>query len=150
MKPTYRDICYAIADNSTYSTDMLRIADSIKRMVDDMFPSEIRSPDGKAVWNNGTWTFPQDTLIKAALESSVVMQEVAYGRKIQAIKELRNLTGCGLKAAKDAIESTAIWQPDPEAVAHYQDSLKDASDSINTLLSGDPWAPPTQTENPPF
>lgn len=34
-----------------------------------------------------------------------ILNEVRGGRKIQAIKEYRELMGCGLKEAKDAIEA---------------------------------------------
>jgi ribosomal protein L7/L12 len=49
------------------------------------------------------------------------MQEVAYGRKIGAIKTLRFFTGCGLKAAKDAIEDKRVWNMDPELADHMRD-----------------------------
>jgi ribosomal protein L7/L12 len=43
----------------------------------------------------------------AGLNSQLVMTPLLQGRKINAIKELRQLTGCGLKEAKDSAERIA-------------------------------------------
>jgi len=49
----------------------------------------------------------EDLVVHGYLMTPEVMNEIATGRKINAIKELRGATGCGLKEAKDAVE--AIW-----------------------------------------
>ena len=46
--------------------------------------------------------------VTAALESPDVMQHMYEGKKINAIKELRLLTSCGLKEAKDAVEDNLV------------------------------------------
>lgn len=53
--------------------------------------------------------FTHDALVAAARNSGEVMDAVRESRKIDAIKRLRTLTSCGLKEAKDAIESDRVW-----------------------------------------
>ena len=49
-----------------------------------------------------------DALVRVALSMPLVIDYVAQTRKINAIKELRQETKCGLKAAKDAVESSEV------------------------------------------
>lgn len=51
-------------------------------------------------------------LTQVALLSPVVMDAIRSDKKILAIKELRTITGCHLKEAKEAVEV-------PEVEAHY-------------------------------
>lgn len=53
--------------------------------------------------------FTHDALVARALSSRKVMEEVFLNRKINAIKELRQITGCNLKQAKEAIEDDRVW-----------------------------------------
>lgn len=46
-----------------------------------------------------------EMLVRAARASDTIRQEMADGNKISAIKELRNLTLCGLREAKEAVEA---------------------------------------------
>ena len=49
-----------------------------------------------------------DYLVQMALGSETIIDLVANGRKIQAIKELRIAAQCGLREAKDAIEDHRV------------------------------------------
>lgn len=47
-------------------------------------------------------------LVTVALNTHEVMQSMYDGKKINAIKALRAVTGCGLKEAKDAVEDSHV------------------------------------------
>lgn len=49
-----------------------------------------------------------ETLVMSALGSTNVMDYMRRTQKINAIKELRAITGCGLKEAKDAVEDHRV------------------------------------------
>jgi hypothetical protein len=49
-----------------------------------------------------------DARVQAALYSNEVMGFVRDDKKIHAIKELRTLTSCGLKEAKEAVEDRRV------------------------------------------
>jgi len=49
-----------------------------------------------------------DLLVGRALGSTEVIQFLRDGKKIAAIKELRTITSCGLKEAKDAVEDYRV------------------------------------------
>lgn len=53
---------------------------------------------------------PMKAHVALARISTKVMDQIRAGKKIQAIKELRAVTGIGLKEAKDAID--VIWDED--------------------------------------
>jgi hypothetical protein len=77
-----------------------------------------------------------DSLVAAARGSEDVLAPMREGRKILAIKALRSLTGCGLKAAKEAVEDSRVmefWETDRW-----------------TVPQGDPWALDSQDSEPPF
>lgn len=71
-----------------------------------------------------------DRLVQMVLVVPEVMQNLRDSRKIVAIKEVRRLSGCSLKAAKDAVEDDLV--------------------SISVNLMSDPWAVPVDPEEPPF
>jgi len=50
-----------------------------------------------------------DNLVRRARDSHKVWEQVQERKKIEAIKQLRALTGCGLKEAKEAIEDDRVW-----------------------------------------
>lgn len=50
-----------------------------------------------------------EELVKVALNNFAVMTNVRESKKIQAIKELRTATSCGLKEAKDAVDDNRVW-----------------------------------------
>ena len=53
---------------------------------------------------------PHDSLVETALRSASIIDNVANGRKIQAIKDLRSAAQCSLKEAKDAIEDRRVTE----------------------------------------
>jgi ribosomal protein L7/L12 len=74
--------------------------------------------------------YPHDMLVAAALGHNGVMEEVRNGKKINAIKALRNLTRfnvgdlsvvAGLKAAKEAVE-------DPRVMAQFDTANEPLAD----------------------
>ena len=56
-----------------------------------------------------TGTTIHEQLVQVALKNFMVMTNVRESKKIQAIKELRTATSCGLKEAKDAVEDSRVW-----------------------------------------
>ena len=54
-----------------------------------------------------TWT-PHDRLVEEALASPSIIDMVANSKRIEAIKELRIITGCHLREAKDAIDDRRV------------------------------------------
>lgn len=49
-----------------------------------------------------------DSRVEAGLRSTEVLNYLRDGKKINAIKELRTITSCGLKEAKDAVEDERL------------------------------------------
>lgn len=72
-----------------------------------------------------------DTLVAACLGTPAILFEVGKGRRVQAIKILRELTGAGLKPAKEAVEDGQV------TVA-------------GRAVAQDPWATDPYSEEPPF
>lgn len=52
-------------------------------------------------------------LVGAALTTRAITDHIIAGRNIQAIQELRTLTNCGLKEAKDAVDAVKRWVAPP-------------------------------------
>ena len=50
-----------------------------------------------------------ENLVWVAPQIPAIVQSLRNGQKIQAIKELRQVTMCGLKEAKDAIGDDRVW-----------------------------------------
>ena len=70
-------------------------------------------PDALNFWSEACFIFnganlrvesEQSNLDKVARTAPAVASAAQEGKKIQAIKELRSLTGCGLREAKECIE----------------------------------------------
>ena len=57
-----------------------------------------------------TGVTPHDHLVETALRSASIIDSVANGWKIQAIKDLRAAAQCSLKEAKDAIEDRRVTE----------------------------------------
>ena len=57
-----------------------------------------------------TGVTPHDHLVETALRSASIIDNMANGRKIQAIKDLRAATQCSLKEAKDAVEDRRVTE----------------------------------------
>lgn len=68
-------------------------------------------------------TDPQPALRYIAANDRMIRSHFEAGKKIQAIKEMRSIASCGLKEAKDAVESvygTGAWYPKDHDVALQQ------------------------------
>lgn len=52
-----------------------------------------------------------EVLVTVCLHSEVVGNHVRNGQKINAIKELRRLTNASLRASKEAVEDSRVWEP---------------------------------------
>lgn len=66
--------------------------------------------------------------VEEQTEFDVILEEVPADKKISILKEVRNLTGLGLKEAKDLVESTP--KPVKEGIA------KDAAEEAKKQLEG--------------
>lgn len=127
----FRSVALALRGHVTDTYALLAATDAVVALDSDI-PSKplptITSPDGRAMWDwtNNRWAYQHDTLVNIAMDSPVVMASMRDTKKIAAIRELRGLTGGGLKACKDAVE-------DPRVEA-----------ALN-----DPWGPYSRVE-PPF
>ncbi len=64
--------------------------------------------------------------VEEQTEFDVILEEVPADKKIAILKEVRNLTGLGLKEAKDLVESTP--KPVKEAIA--KDAAEDAKKAL--------------------
>jgi hypothetical protein len=104
----FKNIAIAVATYVDDSMTCIRIAEEIHNMLSAT--NEVTSPDGKAVWDGTSWKFDHNYLVFRALASNDVVDYLKEGKKIQAIKELRALTYCGLKEAKDALEAPEVWR----------------------------------------
>lgn len=58
------------------------------------------------------------TLVTAAMDNPTVVEEIKAGRKISAIKCLRQTFGLGLKEAKDVVEEIMTGSPDCCGLVH--------------------------------
>lgn len=61
-----------------------------------------------------------DKLVATALETSDVVGYMQCQKKVQAIKALRDSTGCGLKEAKDAVEAAMEQLPPPDPWDNFE------------------------------
>lgn len=108
----FRTVALALRPYISDTYNLLDAADAVVAL-DDTIPvsrPEIKSPDGKATWDwdYSRWRFDHDDLVNVALNNSVVMQYVADGKKINAIKELRAVSRAGLKESKEAVEDQRV------------------------------------------
>jgi len=56
------------------------------------------------------YEYTHEALVRKALATPAVIVALQDGKKINAIKELRAVTGAGLKPAKDAVEDNRLDQ----------------------------------------
>ena len=64
--------------------------------------------------------------VEEQTEFDVILEEVPADKKIAILKEVRNITGLGLKEAKDLVESTP--KPVKEAIA--KEAAEDAKKAL--------------------
>ena len=55
-----------------------------------------------------TGATPHNSLVETALHSASIIDNLANGKKVQAINDLRRIAGCTIKEAKDVIEDRRV------------------------------------------
>lgn len=60
-------------------------------------------------YRNRQPSFSHDVLVRVVQGSPEILEFIANTQKIRAIKELRALTFCGLKEAKEAVEAVSVF-----------------------------------------
>lgn len=112
MSDRFRTIAIALRDHIGDTYSLLAAADAVmaKDHTISVERPVITTPDGEATynWDNGRWTWNHDALVNKALHLYGVMDNLDLGKKINAIKALREETKCGLKEAKDAVEDDRV------------------------------------------
>lgn len=109
-KPSFQDIAWALTPYIKDADTLLRATNYIEALYDNYIPTTLESPDGNATFDGVRWNYAKDYLVMKCLGSNEIMRYVAERRKIQAIKELQQITRCGLKDAKEAIEDRrVVW-----------------------------------------
>lgn len=98
----FRTVARSLAPFIKDVWDLLDATDAVLSLT----PAPVAGPDE----NSRVWTH-EGRVVRALMTPSVV-RALQEGKKINAIKELRAVTNCGLKEAKDAIE-------DPHVTAVY-------------------------------
>ena len=93
MSEQFATVVRALSTHIDNSWTLINAADAV---VAALNPTEVKT------YNT------HDERVQAALLSREVMGFVADNKKIHAIKELRSITGSGLKEAKDAIEDWRV------------------------------------------
>lgn len=86
-------------------TDRIKLDSSIVALVHNKLTPDEMVVERLMAHMTGT---PPGAKVKALAALPDIRSCVSSGHKIQAIKALREATGCGLKEAKDAIESGAL------------------------------------------
>jgi ribosomal protein L7/L12 len=89
-------------------------------------------------------TKTHDGRVLVALNSPVIIDFLVETRKINAIKELRAVTLCGLKEAKDAVEDSRVV----EAAAQVKQQRD--LDDLRERLNSNPWDNDHDPDEPPF
>lgn len=93
-EPTFRDVAFALSPYFNNNLDLLNATDSMVSFI--------------ASYTSTRTELTHEQLVSIAMDSNNITFELREGRKITAIKTLRNMTGCGLKAAKDAVEDQRV------------------------------------------
>lgn len=96
MDNTFRTIARTLQPYISDTYDLLNATDAVMQATFSLFPDK----DSLRV-NACT----PELIRFATTNKNIVGLMSREGNKILAIKELRTLTGCGLKASKDAVES---------------------------------------------
>ncbi len=104
----FRTVAKALAPYIKDSSELLYAVDDVLRVhpVRDDLPA----PVGQAfVPGENRYEFTHEALVRAALGDEEVLGHMRDQKKINAIKALRTLTGCGLREAKDACEDQRVY-----------------------------------------
>lgn len=112
MSNRFRSVALALRDYVSNTYDLLNATDAVMALDGEVTTDlpTIQSPDGKATWDwtYNRWVFTHDDLVSRALDMPEVMQPMADGKRINAIKALRQAASCGLKEAKEACEDPRV------------------------------------------
>jgi ribosomal protein L7/L12 len=94
----FRSIAAALQPYISNTYDLLNATDAVEALL-PLVPAD-----------SGYHIVPSshDALVLTALSSDVVLNWLRDGKKINAIKEVRALTTCGLREAKDAVEDPRV------------------------------------------
>lgn len=109
------------------SLTLLEAAELVKQ-IEEAFGVSAAAPVGGMMMmpgGGGGATAPAEE-VEEKTEFDVILEEVPADKKIAILKEVRNLTGLGLKEAKDLVESTP--KPVKEGIA------KDAAEEAKKAL----------------
>lgn len=102
----FRSVAKILAAHIHDTYDMLNAADAIV----DYVESEIAA----------ALTVPSVTLVELARHYTPVKDAIKIDRKVQAIKVLKDLTGCTLKECKEAVETAYDTQSPHDSDAALQ------------------------------
>lgn len=109
ISSTFRTLAFALRNVPGLDTyGVLNAADAVESTVEGLVAQGVEDYKRTIVPltdEYGRTNYTQDVLNAAAAGCGKALVESAAGRKINAIKEVRTLTNCGLKGAKDAVES---------------------------------------------
>lgn len=109
------------------SLTLLEAAELVKQ-IEEAFGVSAAAPVGGMMMmpGGGGGTTAPEAEVEEKTEFDVILEEVPADKKIAVLKEVRNLTGLGLKEAKDLVESTP--KPVKEGIA------KDAAEEAKKAL----------------
>ena len=109
------------------SLTLLEAAELVKQ-IEEAFGVSAAAPVGGMMMmpgGGGGATAPEAE-VEEKTEFDVILEEVPADKKIAVLKEVRNLTGLGLKEAKDLVESTP--KPVKEGIA--KEAAEDAKKAL--------------------
>lgn len=126
MDSHFKNVTHTLATacgNAGVTLDVYALLHLSEALIDMGFDANERDPEQEVTEHN--------MLVDAAIGLPECMEYMRQTQKIRAIKVLRDMTGCGLKAAKDAVEDNRV--------------------GIHVNLISDPWGVGNAHEDePPF
>jgi large subunit ribosomal protein L7/L12 len=107
------------------SLTLLEAAELVKQ-IEEAFGVSAAAPVGGMMMAPGAAGAPAAEEVEEKTEFDVILEEVPADKKIAILKQVRELTGLGLKEAKDLVESTP--KPVKEGIA--KDAAEDAKKQL--------------------
>ena len=108
------------------SLTLLEAAELVKQIEEAFGVSAAAPAGGMMMMAPGAAPGAPTEEVEEKTEFDVILDEVPADKKIAILKEVRNLTGLGLKEAKDLVESTP--KPVKEAIA--KEAAEDAKKAL--------------------
>lgn len=105
MSADFEAVARALVPFIPESRDLLAATRAVMNAETD--PLEVLRSQGSPA--DRGWEYPHGALVTFTTTHEPTMLFVRAGQKINAIKELRAATECGLKAAKDAVEAVGTF-----------------------------------------